>query len=181
MRPLHLAIDNSDAAMVRLLLQSKADPAAADPTGETALIRAAKIGNLDVVEALLDAGAAVDAPDSGFRQTPLMAAARGGYAPVVKRLIERGAQVNAQTRTGPTPKFSTPANSKASRGAGIQRGGWPDRGIRESIPGAKTPLLYAARQGHVEVARLLLDAGPYRAGGCRWGHAPAGCGDQRAR
>jgi ankyrin repeat protein len=159
MRPLHLAIDNSDAAMVRLLLQSKADPAAADPTGETALIRAAKIGNLDVVEALLDAGAAVDAPDSGFRQTPLMAAARGGYAPVVKRLIERGAQVNAQTRTGLTPKFSTPANSKASRGAGIQRGGWPDRGIRESIPGAKTPLLYAARQGHVEVARLLLDAG----------------------
>lgn len=159
MRPLLLAIDNSDAAMVRLLLQSKADPAAVDSTGETALIRAAKIGNLDVVDALLDAGAAVDAADPGFQQTPLMAAARGGYAPVVKRLIERGAQVNAQTRTGPTPKFSTPANSKASRGAGIQRGGWPDRGIREPIPGAKTPLLYAAREGRVEAARLLLDAG----------------------
>jgi ankyrin repeat protein len=159
MRPLHLAIDNSDAVMVRLLLQSKADPAAADSTGEPALLRAAKIGNLDVVDALLEAGAAVDAPDPGFQQTPLMAAARGGYAPVVKRLIERGAQINAQTRTGATPKFLTPANSKASRGAGIQRGGWPDRGIREPIPGAKTPLLYAAREGHVEVARLLLDAG----------------------
>jgi ankyrin repeat protein len=157
--PLHLAIDNSDVAMVRLLLQSKADPGATDPTGETALIRAAKIGNLEVVAALLDAGAAVDTPDSGFQQTPLMAAARGGYGPVVKLLIERGAKVNAQTRTGPTPKFATPANSKASRGAGIQRGGWPDRGIREPIPGAKTPLLYAAREGHVEVARLLLDAG----------------------
>ena len=157
--PLHLAIDNSDVAMVRLLLQSKADPGATDPTGETALIRAAKIGNLEVVAALLDAGAAVDTPDSGFQQTPLMAAARGGYAPVVKLLIEHGAKVNAQTRTGPTPKFATPANSKASRGAGIQRGGWPDRGIREPIPGAKTPLLYAAREGHVEVARLLLDAG----------------------
>jgi ankyrin repeat protein len=159
MRPLLLAIDNSDVPMVRLLLQSKADPAAADSTGETALIRAARIGNLDVVDALLDAGAAVDAADPGFQQTPLMAAARGGYAPVVKRLIERGAQVNAQTRTGPTPKFSTPANSKASRGAGIQRGGWPDRGIREPIPGAKTPLLYAAREGRVEAVRLLLDAG----------------------
>ena len=157
--PLHLAIDNSDVAMVRLLLQSKADPGATDPTGETALIRAAKIGNLEVVAALLDAGAAVDTPDSGFQQTPLMAAARGGYAPVVKLLIEHGAKVNAQTRTGPTPKFATPANSKASRGAGIQRGGWPDRGIREPIPGAKTPLLYAAREGHVEVARLLIDAG----------------------
>ena len=159
LRPLYLAIDNSDTAMVRLLLQSKADPSAADPTGEPVLIRAAKIGNLDVVDALLDAGAAVDTPDTGFQQTALMAAARGGYAPVVKRLIERGAQVNAQTRTGPTPKFASPVNSKASRGAGIQRGGWPDRGIREPIPGAKTPLLYAAREGHVEVARLLLDAG----------------------
>jgi uncharacterized protein len=158
-RAIHLAIDNSDAAMVRLLLQAKADPTAADSTGESALLRAAKIGNLDVVDALLDAGAAVDAADPGFQQTPLMAAARGGYASVVKRLIERGAQVNAQTRTGPTPKFATPANSKASRGAGIQRGGWPDRGIREPIPGAKTPLLYAAREGHVDVTRVLLDAG----------------------
>lgn len=159
MRPLLLAIDNSDVAMVRLLLRSRADPTVADSTGEPALVRAAKIGDLDVVDALLDAGAAVDAVDTGFRQTALMAAARGGYAPVVKRLIERGARVDTQTRTGPTPKFSDPKNSKASRGAGIQRGGWPDRGIREPIPGAKTPLLYAAREGHIEVARLLLDAG----------------------
>jgi len=38
-------------------------------TGEPALLRAAKIGNPDVVDALLDASAAVDAPDPGFQQT----------------------------------------------------------------------------------------------------------------
>lgn len=158
-RPLHLAIDNEDVEMVRLLLQAKADPGAADDTGEPPLIRAARVGEPQVVRALLDAGAAVDAPDPGFGQTPLMAAAREGHASVVALLLERGARVNAQTRTGKTPPMRTPAESKASRGVGIQRGGWPDRGIRESIPGAKTPLLYAAREGHVGIVRMLLDAG----------------------
>ena len=32
------------------------------------------------------------------------------------------------------------------------RGGWPERGERDPTPGAKTPLLYAAREGHVGVA-----------------------------
>jgi len=39
------------------------------------------------------------------------------------------------------------------------RGGWPERGERDSIPGAKTPLLYAARDGRLEVAQLLVEAG----------------------
>jgi len=158
-RPLHLAVENEDVEMVRLLLKAKADPGATDATGETPLIKAAKVGDLQIVTALLKAGAAVDTPDSGFGQTPLMAAAREGHTAVVKLLIDRGARVNAQTRTGKTPEIRNPAESKASRGAGIQRGGWPNRGIRESIPGAKTPLLYAAREGHVDIVRLLLDAG----------------------
>jgi ankyrin repeat protein len=158
-RPLHVAIENSDLPMVQMLLAARADPSVADATGEPLLISAAKVGDSRVVEALLDAGAPVNAADSAFQQTALMAAARGGYVPVVKLLLARGASVNVKTRTGPTPRVITPAQSTASRGAGIQRGGWPDHGIREAIPGAKTPLLYAVREGHVEVAQLLLEAG----------------------
>ena len=44
-------------------------------------------------------------------------------------------------------------------GIGIVRGGLPDRGSRYLIPGALTPLLYAARDGRLESARLLVDAG----------------------
>ena len=44
-------------------------------------------------------------------------------------------------------------------GIGIVRGGLPERGSRYLIPGAMTPLLYAARDGRLESARLLLDAG----------------------
>jgi ankyrin len=158
-RPLHVAIDNADVPMIRLLLASHADPNSSDATGETCLIMAARSGNVDAVKALLDAHASVDATDPEYKQTPLMVAARGGYAPIVQLLIKRGANVNAQTRTGPTPKFRLPSSNSGSKGAGIVRGGWPERGERDPTPGAKTPLLYAAREGHEDVAKLLLDAG----------------------
>jgi ankyrin repeat protein len=44
-------------------------------------------------------------------------------------------------------------------GIGIVRGGLPDRGSRFLIPGAMTPLLYAARDGRTDSARILLAAG----------------------
>jgi ankyrin repeat protein len=158
-RPLHLAIANGDIAMIRLLLDAKADPNSTDVTGETCLLMAARVGQLDAVNALLEKGATVDGRDPAFQQTALMLASRGGYVPIVKRLIERGAQVNAQTRAGKVPEFRTPGSNSGSKGAGIVRGGWPERGERDPIPGAKTPLLYAAREGHMEVVKLLLSAG----------------------
>jgi ankyrin repeat protein len=158
-KPLHLAIGNGDIASIRLLLSAGADPNSSDVTGETSLMMAARNGHLDAVKALLERGATVDKPDTDYQQTPLMIAAREGHAPVVKLLIARGAKVDAQTRTGKVPRFRLPSSNSGSKGAGIVRGGWPERGERDPTPGAKTPLLYAAREGHLDVAKLLLDAG----------------------
>ena len=159
LRPLHLAIGNADVAMVRLLLAANADPASSDTTGENCLIMAARVGNPDVVKALLDRKAAVDAADPEYQQTPLMVAVRFGQEAVVLLLLEQHASVDAQTRTGATPRFRAPGTNSGSKGAGIVRGGWPERGERDPTPGAKTPLLYAAREGHEQIAKLLLDAG----------------------
>jgi uncharacterized protein len=159
LRPLHLAISNGDVPMVRLLLGAHADPNTADATGENCLMMAARVGQIDIVEALIDKGAVVDARDPAYQQTALMFAARAGHAPVVKLLIKHGAQVDARTRTGKVPEFRTPGSNAGSKGAGIVRGGWPERGERDPIPGAKTPLLYAAREGHLEAAQLLLRSG----------------------
>jgi uncharacterized protein len=158
-RPLHLAIGNGDLEMAKLLLAAKADPNSSDKTGESCLMMAARVGNLDIVKALLDKRATADAADPEYHQTPLMVAARAGHAPIVSLLIKNDAKVDAQTRTGETPKFRTPSQNSGSKGAGIVRGGWPERGERDPIPGAKTPLLYAAREGHADIAKLLLDAG----------------------
>jgi ankyrin repeat protein len=158
-RPLHLAIANGDLVMVRLLLEARADPDSTDVTGENCVLMAARSGRLDVLEALLAKSAKPDEADPNYRQTPLMVAAREGHADIVRRLIEAGARVDAQTRKGRVPAFRLPASNAGSKGAGIVRGGWPDRGQREATPGAKTPLLYAAREGHLDVVKLLLAAG----------------------
>ena len=158
-KPLHLAIANADIATIRVLLGAHADPRSADSTGETCLIMAARTGQLEAVKALLDKGATVDARDPEYQQTPLMVAARGGYAPVVSLLMKHGAPVNAQTRTGRVPEFRLPGTNSGSKGAGIVRGGWPERGERDPTPGAKTPLLYATREGHLDVVKLLLSSG----------------------
>jgi len=61
---------------------------------------------------------------------------------------------------GLRPALQHPPNAGGgSHGLGIIRGGWPERGSRAATPGGMTALLYAARDGRVELARTLLDAG----------------------
>jgi uncharacterized protein len=89
-----------------------------------------------------------------------MIAIREGRAQAVRELIAAGADVNAQTRAGRAPAHRLPGENSGSKGLGIIRGGWPaDRGMRNPVPGAKTPLIYAAREGRVEEAKMLIAAG----------------------
>jgi ankyrin repeat protein len=159
--PLYLASLNGSAGVIARLLDAGVDPDTADPTGETALMTAARTGVPEAMRVLLDRGARVDAREPEFQQTALMIAAREGHAAAVRLLLERKADPNAQTRKGPTPNFVPPCKGTGcgSEGVGINRGGVPDRGRRLEAKGGMTPLLYAARDGHVDVARLLVAAG----------------------
>ncbi len=157
--PLHLAIDNGDADMVRLLLAAGADPALPDRAGESPMILAARSGSVAIVSALLEHGAAADAREPNYDQTPLMVAVRAGAVDVAQLLLSRSVDVNAQSRAGAIPDFRLPASNAGSKGVGIVRGGWPERGERSPVGGAKTPLLYATRSGNLELTRLLVEAG----------------------
>lgn len=48
---------NNDTAMVALLLRHNADPNARDANDVTPLLLAVQVGNIDMVKALVDAGA----------------------------------------------------------------------------------------------------------------------------
>jgi ankyrin repeat protein len=75
-------------------------------------------------------------------------------------MIARGAAVNAKTRIGRTPQWVLPNSVPGfGHGIGIVRGGLPPRGSRAPIPGGMTPLLYAARDGRIDIVRMLLEAG----------------------
>lgn len=158
--PLYLACANGNAAMIRLLLEGGADPNKSDPTGETPLMTAVRAGTLDAVRVLLERGAMLDARDPTFQQTALMLAVRQNHPEVVRFLVQRGADVNARTRTGEPPRWVLPNSVPGfGHGVGIVRGGLPERGSRAPIPGGLSPLLYAARDGRLETARILVTAG----------------------
>jgi uncharacterized protein len=158
---LSLAIANGNASMVELLLKAGADASETEPGGETVLMHAAAVGVLPVVKLLLKQGAAVDTREARYGQTALMFASRAGHVDVVAALLAAGAQANVATKVGSAPAFVAPNSVPGfGFGVGILRGGVPaDRGRREPQPGGLTPMHYAARHDHVEVAKRLLQAG----------------------
>ena len=78
--------------------------------GDTALMRAAGDGNVDVIKYLLSQGADINATND-FRVTPLMFAAaaagfdRSNILRTVQLLVERGAELNARNEDGETALF----------------------------------------------------------------------------
>lgn len=139
--PLHLACVNRSATMVDLLLGAEADPNATTASGETVLMSCARTGSADTVAALIRRGATnLFAVEPMYGQDALMWAASGGHAEVVRLLIERGADVTSRSRV--REQFVSFGNMQGN-----------------AAYGGFTPLLFAARDGSVETAQVLLSHG----------------------
>ena len=143
--PLLLGCTNRNAVVVGKLLDAGADPNAATEMGETALMSCAKTGAADALEALLDHGAKVEAREASHGQTALMWAATQENPEAVRVLLAHGADVHARSDTHLLPVNLGNGNPFEDYVLQPQRG--------------STPLMFAARNGRVENARLLLDAG----------------------
>lgn len=142
--PLSEAVALANGAIIEALLKAGADPnTRTTADGETVLMTAARAGNLDAVDRLLAHGADVNAKESYKGQTALMWAAAERHPEVVKALLEHGAdwKVQSSYRETKIPKLST-----ASSISPISRGGL-------------TAFLFAAREGDIETAKVMLNAG----------------------
>ena len=153
--PLSLVCTNANASMVQALLAAGADASAAVSTGETVLMTCARTGSVDAVDALVDHGADVNAREGLQNQTALMWAVAQGHTGVVRALLEQGADVEARSRVS-RHVISRHLQSDLKYG---ERGRSIGSDAEETDVGGFTPLLFAARHGEIESARLLLDAG----------------------
>ena len=150
---LQLAAINGSAPMLQKLLKAGADPnASLDQFQDTALMMAARTGKTDALRVLLETGAKVNAAESWGGTTPLMWAASEHHAAAVKLLIDAGADVNART------KFVAAANGRGFEGRSPKADS-PDQKVEDFASGWLTPLMFAAREGDLDSARLMIAAG----------------------
>ena len=186
--PLILAAKNGSATVMAPLLKAGADANVPTSNGATPLMLAAASGNLDAVTILLDHGADVNAKEAVRQLTPAMFAAASNRARVLELLAKRGADLEAAskvtdlaalsrdpaklrefTQGNPAPPGEPPA---AGRSGPAPAGGPGARGLQTpgvdrnyqlnelvAAQGGLTPLLLAAREGHMESVKVLLDAG----------------------
>ena len=146
----------NDVETADLLLRVGADVNAADDHGVTPLERATENASTMMVTKLLAAGAdASVAQTSGL--TPLMTAARTGNVQVVEALVAAGADVNAATtETKSTALMWAVAESHPDIVRLLLKRG---AGPHASTVNGFTPVLFAARNGDVGMAKTLFAAG----------------------
>jgi len=145
----------NDSALAALLKQ-KVDVNAPQPDGATPLHWAAHLGDLTSVERLLAAGAR-PAQANAYGVTPLSLAATNGNARVIEALLKAGAAVDAALPTGETA-LMTAARSGVQPAVAVLLAHKANVNAREHVMG-QSALMWAVSEGHLDVARTLIDHG----------------------
>jgi ankyrin repeat protein len=151
--PLQLAAINGSAAMLDRLVKAGADPnGPLTRSGDTALMFTARTGRADAIRVLLEAGAIVNPKETWGGTTPLMWAVAEGHVEAARVLIAAGADVNARSN------YVAAANGRGFEGRTPVQGQGP-ASPAEFASGSLSAMLIAAREGHLELTRMLADAG----------------------
>ncbi len=155
-RALAWAVHRNHVEAAELLIGAGAEVNAANQLGSRPLTLAAANGNAAMVALLLDAGADPDAALlSG--ETALMTAVDLGSLDVVEALLVFGADANvAESNGGQTALMWAAAEDQPEMVRALVAHG-ADPNVRSKL--GFTPLLFAAQQGAVDAARVLVEAG----------------------
>jgi ankyrin repeat protein len=126
-------------AVVRLLIQSKADVNVVDDRGWNALHYMCWFGNAQLAKLLLQSGADIDSQDLGGG-SPMHLASFNGHLSVIQILLEHNAEIDARARL---KRDDLKVGSK----------------FEAQLSNRRTPLMEAAWNGQEETVQLLLDLG----------------------
>lgn len=159
-RPPHNAVLRKDLHALRTILQrDKSQVDARDENGRTALHLAAASGQVEFVNALLEAGANVNLRRTD-RATPLMLAATNGHAAVVAILMAHGGKPRAVDSTGAEPIEVASRHGHLSVIKTLIRHplAFAKRDMDQTHPLTES-LCLAALHGHEAIVKTLLEEG----------------------
>jgi ankyrin repeat protein len=164
--PLSLASVAGDASIIELLLKAGVDPnASLSKYNDTALMLAARTGKPETARVLLEHGADVNARETWGGTTALMWAVSEKHPVVVEMLAARGADLNARSKIVPPPQRKGDGNMKGYAPRDPRAGEKPESLVDGkdlnilTASGGLTPLMFAAREGDLDSATILVDAG----------------------
>uniref|UniRef100_A0A8B9M745 Ankyrin repeat domain 6 n=1 Tax=Accipiter nisus TaxID=211598 RepID=A0A8B9M745_9AVES len=140
--------------VVQVLLKAGCDLDIQDDGDQTALHRAAVVGNTDVIATLIQEGCALDRQDKDGN-TALHEACWHGFSQSAKVLVKAGANVLAKNKAGNTPLHLACQNSHSQSTRVLLLGG--SRADLKNNAG-DTCLHVAARYNHLPIVRVLLSA-----------------------
>lgn len=151
---LHHAARMGDAVALKAALEAGARVDASDAGGHTALLLAAREGQLELVQLLLRAGARPDGRDGPM--TPLGAASIRGHTPVIQLLLRSGADVDAAGRAGLAPLLLAVRFNRMEAARLLLRAG---AGTRVRDRNGDGLLMLAIQDNHPGMLSLLLEHG----------------------
>ncbi|MEO6378732.1 MAG: ankyrin repeat domain-containing protein [Caulobacteraceae bacterium] len=140
--PMREAATNGNVEILKTLLDAGADVESTSPEGQTSLMIVSRTANLDAAKLLLDRGANVNAVEKYEQQSALMWASEQNQPAMVRLLISKGANVNAVSRVHVNDVRVT-----------------AEPRVKYDPSGGLTPLMIAAREGCLDCAKALVEAG----------------------
>ena len=157
--PIHDAVTSGDVGRVRELLAGGADCNGRNGDGATALMLAAHAGRLDLAQALIDAGADVNATDErgwgALAKAVYNADLDRGFADVAQVLIDAGANVEAAIGFGVRPLMLAAGYGETAVVETLLKAG---ADVLARNDGGLTALMMVKEKFYVDVINLLHEA-----------------------